>query len=423
MGWLFHFLFNNLILKTDQMKKTHLSIILIFCFINGYSQWQKINYNCGDYVKTFLVNNNLLYAGVISSNVMYKDSGALCYISQQKIQTFKTPNLNYANVTALAGKGNLLIAGTSNGTFVSKDGGNTWVPSSKDSLDGGIVTGIVFSGNNIFACTVGIYGVGGLFVSSDQGMTWTGLRNIVYCGYYGCRGYGSLLSIDNYIIAGVNGSPTIRSDDYGKTWSKASSTNSSSAVWALAVMGKTVIAGGLFNATYTSKDYGLNWKPGGYLNNPNNFEVYNNLIFAATDSGVYYSSDTAKTWKNFSNGLPKVVVNSVKIYNGELYAGTNGQGIWKSSISALVTSVVDENYQSNTFLKIFPNPSNEKFTIQSTTDGQYSIINEFGTSITNFNLTRTNNFNINIENLNPGVYFIVGVGNNLVKPEKMVVIK
>lgn len=74
-------------------------------------------------------------------------------------------------------------------------------------------------------------------------------------------------------------------------------------------------------------------------------------------------------------------------------------------------------------LIIYPNPNSGIFTIQSTSQGKYSIINELGKAINTFELNDINNYNINVENLSQGVYFIVGICNNEIINQKVVVNK
>ena len=74
-------------------------------------------------------------------------------------------------------------------------------------------------------------------------------------------------------------------------------------------------------------------------------------------------------------------------------------------------------------LVIFPNPSNGAFTIESTSEGNYSIINELGETMQELKLNSTNQYTMNIENLNAGIYFIVGGNNKETTHQKIVVTK
>ncbi len=60
-----------------------------------------------------------------------------------------------------------------------------------------------------------------------------------------------------------------------------------------------------------------------------------NSIYAATDIGVYHSSDGGANWTPYGVGLPRVAVFDVKISNVQRYLriATHGRGIWEIGIS------------------------------------------------------------------------------------------
>jgi len=61
----------------------------------------------------------------------------------------------------------------------------------------------------------------------------------------------------------------------------------------------------------------------------------NDLLFAATDNGVYFRDRKMKRWKIFEKNLPHVSVSELTYNQHEqtLYAGTYGRGLWKVTIS------------------------------------------------------------------------------------------
>lgn len=60
----------------------------------------------------------------------------------------------------------------------------------------------------------------------------------------------------------------------------------------------------------------------------------NDLMFAATDVGVYYRDASMDSWLCFQMGMPTCIVTNLEINNctQELYAGTFGRGIWKTDL-------------------------------------------------------------------------------------------
>lgn len=72
---------------------------------------------------------------------------------------------------------------------------------------------------------------------------------------------------------------------------------------------------------------------------------------------------------------------------------------------------------------IYPNPSSGSFRIFSDEVSNYTIINETGQLMQSFELNSTNKFNVTLENIPKGIYFIKGLKRNTIIIEKIVVIK
>ncbi|MCX6296822.1 MAG: T9SS type A sorting domain-containing protein [Bacteroidetes bacterium] len=72
---------------------------------------------------------------------------------------------------------------------------------------------------------------------------------------------------------------------------------------------------------------------------------------------------------------------------------------------------------------MYPNPNNGTFVIQSSQEGTYSILNELGQILQTVVLNSTNNFTMNVESLNAGVYILTGLSNKSVIYKRIVVSK
>jgi hypothetical protein len=58
------------------------------------------------------------------------------------------------------------------------------------------------------------------------------------------------------------------------------------------------------------------------------------ILYAATDLGVFRSSDNGVSWTRFGSNLPNVVVDQLtEDPNGNLVAATHGRGIWTIAAS------------------------------------------------------------------------------------------
>ncbi len=61
--------------------------------------------------------------------------------------------------------------------------------------------------------------------------------------------------------------------------------------------------------------------------------MHNGILFAASDSGVYRSTDDGVSWSKINSGLtPNTQVMSIITHENNLYIGTYEKGVWKRSI-------------------------------------------------------------------------------------------
>ncbi len=90
-----------------------------------------------------------------------------------------------------------------------------------------------------------------------------------------------------------------------------------------------------------------------------------NIVYAATELGIWYKSDNMNEWKSYSNNLPNVICTEIEIdtKQNKLFTSTFGRGIW---VTDLLTdddvSVRDEIHQSH--IVVSPNPANSNFNLK-----------------------------------------------------------
>lgn len=82
---------------------------------------------------------------------------------------------------------------------------------------------------------------------------------------------------------------------------------------------------------------------------------------------------------------------------------------------------IDNNINNKNSLKVYPNPNNGKFTIQSLDGGTYSIVSELGQTVQNIELNLNNNNTIKIDSLSNGIYFIIGFNNSQVTKQRIII--
>lgn len=101
-----------------------------------------------------------------------------------------------------------------------------------------------------------------------------------------------------------------------------------------------VVCSGFYNGQkiFKSEDGGTTWTniSGSLPNVQFRAIVYDtpgsDRIYIGSDIGVFYKTSTMSDWIYFSNNLPPANVTSLKIYDGYIYAGTFGRGIWRSPL-------------------------------------------------------------------------------------------
>ena len=58
-----------------------------------------------------------------------------------------------------------------------------------------------------------------------------------------------------------------------------------------------------------------------------------------TDGGVYFTTNNGATWIAVNNGLSDSDILSLAVIGKDIFAGTNGFGVWKCPISEIINSV------------------------------------------------------------------------------------
>jgi hypothetical protein len=151
------------------------------------------------------------------------------------------------------------------------------------------------------------------------------------------------------------------------------------------------------------------------------------------NQGVNYSSNFGQTWASQNTGLTSLACYSItKDSLGYLYLGT-GNGIFKSSSSAYITSIdLDEGKIENFYLSnSYPNPFNPTTTIE------YFVPKLANVKISVFNLVGEEiaiivneeqapgkyNIDFNGANLSSGVYFYKMQTEEFISTKKFVLMK
>lgn len=218
-------------------------------------------------------------------------------------------------IFALTGTGSALFAGTMNGVYKSVDDGENWI-----RVDTGFTSSFINDfaviGSNVFTATDD-----GVYLSTDLGNTWESANNGITGGVI-----FTMDALNSDVFAGTPEGVFV-SSDMGANWSNISNGLTPPSVHSLKVFNDIMFAGVKDNGTFYSTDGGANWNPTDpSLNNPyeNDFLELQNNYFAASDNGVYKSSDGINLWEMKSSGIISTSIRAFINVDSEILCGTFG---------------------------------------------------------------------------------------------------
>lgn len=293
------------------MKKIFYSFIfLVLINLSEKAQWVQMSNGMGNdkIVRAFVVSGNNIFAGTYANGV---------YLSTNNGSTWSQTALNNIAILSFAISGNNIFAG-GNGTYLSTNNGQNWTQTS-----GLQVNCLAISGINIFAGTPG----NGVYLSTNNGQNWTQTAS--------GTGYVNSLAISgNNIFAGTNDYGVYLSTNNGNTWTQTALNNRS--ILSLVISGNNIFAGVVNGGSvYLSTNNGTNWTQTA-LNTSWvwSFALSGNNIFAGSASGVYLSTNNGVNWFQKNQGfVNNQYIYSLLITNNFIFAGTNGQSVWRFDLS------------------------------------------------------------------------------------------
>ncbi len=170
----------------------------------------------------------------------------------------------------------------------------------------------------------------GLYKSTDYGKTWNKLTITVPDSDQDFRAVaidknGNLLAGDNWYL--------LRTTDQGQTWSILySSDRLSSYIGTIGVNGDTLFVAQNRGLWSRSTDNGLTWSQTEHSSDGIHGMVWANdgRILAGTHygGGIHRSADNGATWQGLRSG---VNWSMAKTSNGHIFAGTEGEGVLRST--------------------------------------------------------------------------------------------
>jgi hypothetical protein len=139
-------------------------------------------------------------------------------------------------------------------------------------------------------------------------------------------------------------------------------------------------------------------------------------ILKANGANTYVWNNTATTPSFAINPI----INTNYTVTGTDANGCKGTGTVQVKVNTC-TGISEFSNQNG--LKIYPNPNNGEFTIESQVNINLELINELGQFVRLIKLSEVNNRKINISELSNGIYFLIGKKDNLKVKQKIIVTK
>lgn len=134
----------------------------------------------------------------------------------------------------------------------------------------------------------------------------------------------------------------------------------------------------------------------------------NEDLYVGTSNGVYTKTKNSN-WTAYSTGLPNVIINDLDIHylSSKLRAATFGRGIW--SVDLATPTAINEQQASAVQLKVYPNPSSGKFTLQyqnsNVKNAKLKVFNSVGGIILSKSLN-ADHVSIDLSKQSDGIYFV-----------------
>jgi photosystem II stability/assembly factor-like uncharacterized protein len=357
----------------------------IFTSPTGGATWvDRNNGIINTHIYSICGDSNVLLAGSATDGIFRTTDNGDTWVK-------KNTGLESSCIYVMKNLGNSIIAGTSNGIYYTDNLGDSW--SHFKGTMNGIVSSFYPGSQYYFCAATHLYKSG----PSDTG--WTRIKQ-ASLGISAVYLSGDVLLASDYALI-------YRSTDYGGTWTDVSIPYSS-LVQDIKGQKSYFLAATKMGGLCKTTDNGSSWVKV-FTGNAQKILLADSIIFMVANNSVFYSRDDGDTWTEYNNGMGSNAVYNIYILNNTLYAATDGDGVWKASLSNIV-SVDKKGELKNTGYELkqnYPNPWNPTTTIN------YALGKGGHVKLTIYNALGSKVTTIVDENKPAGSYSIQFNGSNL----------
>ncbi len=304
----------------------------IFKSSNGGKNWTQVN--TGSKINSLFIYGTKIIAGIDSGVIVSSDYGS----------TWKSSTgLINAQGRVFTLKDSIILLGTNNGVYISSDSCNSWKLSNA-GLYNHFVHAIVTKDNKIFAGTNG----SGVFVSNDNASIWSASNNGLLS--LSMRVF-SIATLNNNLYAGTYGGGVFKSSDKGTTWTPIDSGLTDYYIYSIVVSGTNIFAESYYSGIFISSNYGINWTPvnNGLIGSGNKLftrTFYGGYIFCGTDNGLFKTSNNGASWSPLNVSRlesDSAAINDLATFGNYLFAATD-KGIYRSSDTGVTWILVNSGF-------------------------------------------------------------------------------
>jgi photosystem II stability/assembly factor-like uncharacterized protein len=270
----------------------------------------------------------------IYNKVIACTHGSNLFNSNDEGQTWIKKSVGTVEIRSITSIGKSVLIGTDMlGLFLSGDGGGSYT--AKNNGLGSLWIQSIhitdrFKGE-VFCGT----GEAGVYFTNDGTSSWSPRNNGLTTGYV-----KSIVGGNPEMFIGTGDGGVFYTDDYASSWSPRNNGLPTDWIETLLQTDSLLFAGTGDAGVYVSSNKGLNWTPANTgLNDSlyvrNILEHNGTLIACSKPLGVFISRDKGESWQEFNSGLTNTYIASLEIYDGNLYAGSIGDGVFIRPLSDL----------------------------------------------------------------------------------------
>ncbi len=420
---------------------------------NGLSELEILSLT-GSQTRIFAGTNSGVFMSASNSNLWAPVNLGINCVSVNSIQfsgttyflgsnygVFKLSDANWVQINNgisnktvrnLAVIGEKIFVGINNGLYSSSNNGTEWIKI-KNGIAETDITHLKVYENNLFV----VASAKELYKSTDLGTSWVKLNfDSINADEYILD---LIVNMGNIVVSTYSQKLFLSNDD-GVSWTVVNNNIPKDLIFTFVSNAERIIGISKTGFIFTSTNNGTDWKfdlgtPGSNLLNriiPRSLIISNNNLFLGSDNGLYISEDYGQSW--IPIGLNNKIILSLFVKGDYLFAGTEDYGIWKRSISEILTDIdYDKDNITTSFhlLQNYPNPFNPttriKFNLPKTVFTKLIVYDVMGREVrklVNKEMEAGNHeIEFNSMGLSSGIYFYKIQTEEFAQTNKMILMK